>query len=158
MTEPALCGGSEADRKIILDKHQKYLEANAEFDWVTLRDQLWSASPDATFFNLNGHTYVGRDQWVALWKFYKGQLTTGYWTPYEIGGVVTGDMATVWCHRKTQAAWVGSDPRPDGSAHDDRQFVSRSTMVFQKEAGDWRVVHVHFSEHGTTPRPGGTAK
>jgi ketosteroid isomerase-like protein len=28
-------------------------------------------------------------------------------------------------------------------------------MVFRKEAGDWRVVHVHFSEASTTPRPGG---
>jgi hypothetical protein len=28
-------------------------------------------------------------------------------------------------------------------------------MVFRKEDGDWRVVHVHFSEAATTPRPGG---
>jgi len=32
MTEATLRGGSEADRKTILDKHQKYLEANADFD------------------------------------------------------------------------------------------------------------------------------
>jgi hypothetical protein len=28
-------------------------------------------------------------------------------------------------------------------------------MVFRKEDEDWRVVHVHFSEAATTPRPGG---
>ncbi|MEA2944511.1 MAG: hypothetical protein QOD09_5040 [Bradyrhizobium sp.] len=155
LSEPVLRGGSASDRQIILQKHQKYLVANAEFDWVTLHDQLWSASPDSVFFNLNGHTYRGRDQWVRLWKFYKDQLTSGYWTPYDIGGVVTDDMATVWCHRKTKVAWVGSTPRPDGKAHEDRSMISRSTMVFQKEAGDWRVVHVHFSEHTDTPRPGG---
>ena len=155
MSENAVRGGTESDRRIVLDKHQKYLEANAVFDWVTLRDQLWSASSDTVFFNLNGHTYRGRDHWIKLWQFYKDQLTSGFWTPYDIGGVVTDDMATIWCHRKTKAAWVGSDPRPDGKAHDDRAFISRSTMVFQKEGDDWRVVHVHFSEHADTQRPGG---
>jgi hypothetical protein len=28
-------------------------------------------------------------------------------------------------------------------------------MVFRKEDGDWRVVHAHFSEASSTPRPGG---
>ena len=35
------------------------------------------------------------------------------------------------------------------------EHITRSTMVFRKEDGDWRVVHVHFSEAATTPRPGG---
>jgi hypothetical protein len=28
-------------------------------------------------------------------------------------------------------------------------------MVFARENGDWRVVHTHFSEASTDPRPGG---
>ena len=28
--------------------------------------------------------------------------------------------------------------------------MSRSTMVFHKENGEWRVVHVHFSEASAT--------
>jgi ketosteroid isomerase-like protein len=28
-------------------------------------------------------------------------------------------------------------------------------MVFRKEAGEWRVVHAHFSEASSGPRPGG---
>lgn len=155
MVESGFLGGSESDRKVVLDKHQKYLEANAEFDWITLRDQLWSAADEGVFFNLNGHTYRGREQWVRLWQFYKDQLTSGFWTPYDFGGVIADDLATVWCHRKTVVAWSGNDPRPDGKAHTDREFISRSTMVFRKESGDWRVIHVHFSEHAETARPGG---
>jgi len=155
MSEHGLRGGTESDRRLILEKHHQYLVANAEFDWPTLRDELWSAAPDTVFFNLNGHTYRGRDHWIRLWQFYKGQLQSGFWEPYEIGGIVTGELATVWCHRRTKAAWVGGNPRPDGKAHEDRAFISRSTMVFHKEDGDWRVVHVHFSEHADGPRPGG---
>jgi hypothetical protein len=28
-------------------------------------------------------------------------------------------------------------------------------MVFHREDGDWRVVHAHFSEADSGPRPGG---
>lgn len=149
-----MIGGSESDRKSVLAQQQAYLEANAKFDWETLRDKLWSPTPEATFFNLNGHTYNGRDHWVRLWQYYKQHMTTGEWIPYDVGGVVGSDVAVLWCHRKTKLRWVGTDPRP-GERHADRDFTSRSTMVFHKEKGEWRVVHVHFSDASTDERPGG---
>jgi hypothetical protein len=154
MAEVKLIGGSENDRKRVLEHQQTYLDANAKFDWDTLRDKLWSARPEATFFNLNGHTYNGREHWIKLWQYYQEHLQTGEWIPYDIGGVVGSDVAVLWCHRKTKLRWVGSDPRPE-QRHEDKDFVSRSTMVFHKEDGDWRVVHVHFSEASTDARPGG---
>jgi ketosteroid isomerase-like protein len=154
MAEVKLNGGSENDRERVLERQQTYLDANAKFDWDTLRDKLWSTWPEATFFNLNGHTYKGRDHWIRLWQYYKERMATGQWIPYDIGGVVGSDVAVLWCQRKTKLRWVGSDPRP-GQRHEDKDFVSRSTMVFHKESGDWRVVHVHFSEASTDPRPGG---
>ena len=42
--------------------------------------------------------------------------------------------------------WLGANPA---------EFITRSTMVFRKEAGEWRVVHVHFSEASSGERPGG---
>ena len=54
------------------------------------------------YFNLNGHTYDGREHWTRLWKFYGRNVQSTYWTPFDIGGVVTGDIAVVWCHRKTR--------------------------------------------------------
>ena len=70
-----------------------------------------------------------------------------------MGGVVSDDLAVVWCERHTNSEWVGSEPPPAARRYG-TAFISRSTMVFRKEAGDWRVVHVHFSEASTAPRPG----
>ncbi|MFN0303465.1 MAG: YybH family protein [Burkholderiales bacterium] len=155
MLEAKIVGGTDADRRAVLEKHQEYLDANARFDWERLRDHIWSAASDTMFFNLNGHTYRGRDHWVRLWQYYIKQMSTGVWVPFDIGGTISGDLAVVWCHRKTKLRWVGSDQRPDDKQHDDKDFISRSTMVFQRESGEWRVLHVHFSEANPGDRPGG---
>jgi ketosteroid isomerase-like protein len=155
MSETKVIGGTQRDREKVLEQQRLYLDANSKFDWGTLRDKIWSAAPEATFFNLNGHTYNGRDHWVRLWQYYKQHLATGEWVPYDIGGVVGADVAVLWCHRKTKLRWIGTDPRPGDQRHQDKDFVSRSTMVLRKENDDWRVVHVHFSEASSEARPGG---
>jgi ketosteroid isomerase-like protein len=152
VSKSRLVGGSAADQKRILERLEEYLVANASFDWEALQD-IWSDAGEAVFFNLNGHTYHGREQWTRLWKYYRDKVESSYWTPFDVGGVVADDLAVVWCHRHTRSDWIVSDPmpsRPYGTA-----FVSRSTMVFRKEDGDWRVVHVHFSPASAAPRPGG---
>ena len=81
-----LVGGSEADRSRVLERLHEYLEANASFDWGQLQD-IWSGEPEAVFFNLNGHTYKGREHWTRLWQFYQPNVRSGYWTPFDLGGV-----------------------------------------------------------------------
>ena len=152
MDEAKLVGGSPADHRRLLERMDEYLDANARFDWEQLQD-LWSAAPESVFFNLNGHTYKGREQWTRLWQYYKGNVASGYWTPFDIGGVVDGNLAVIWCERQTRSEWQSSDPMP--SRPYGKDFVSRSTMVFRRENDDWRVVHVHFSPASETPRPGG---
>jgi ketosteroid isomerase-like protein len=151
--EARLVGGSPEDRRRLLERMDDYLEANARFDWVKLQD-IWSGTPEAVFFNLNGHTYEGREHWTRLWQFYQKNVASSYWTPFDIGGVVSDDLAVLWCHRHTKSDWVGSEPPPAARRYG-TEHITRSTMVFCKEEGDWRVVHVHFSEASTTPRPGG---
>jgi ketosteroid isomerase-like protein len=157
-SEAQLVGGTAEDRQEILRLHEKYIDLNARFDWENLQP-LWSGAPEAVFFNLNGHTYKGREHWTRLWKFYIQQVQSTYWTPYDIGGAVTGDMAVVWCHRKTRRVWTGKEPPPRNIHYDGSEFVSRSTVVFRKEDGKegatWRVVHAHFSPADSGPRPGG---
>src|SRR6516165_4769720 len=106
-----LVGGSEADRSRVLERVHEYPEANASFDWGRLQD-IWSAAPEAVFFNLNGHTYKGREHWTRLWQFYQPNVRSGYWTPFDLGGVVSNDLAVVWCERQTQSEWIGRDPPP----------------------------------------------
>ena len=60
---------------------------NTRFDWENLQP-IYSPSPEATYFNLNGHTYNGREHWTRLWKFYGQNVASTYWTPFDIGGVV----------------------------------------------------------------------
>ena len=154
MSESNLVGGSKSDREQILKLHADYIDANARFDRDML-DPIWSKAPEALFFNLNGHTYKGREHWTRLWKFYIQNVQSGYWTPYDIGGTVTGDLAVVWCHRNTRRQWTGAEPPPKDINYSNQEFVSRSTMVFRKEEGTWRVVHAHFSPADSGPRPGG---
>ena len=152
-TGDELSGGSAADRTAILMKFQAYLVANSDMDWESLQE-IWSADPKAVFFNLNGNTYTGREHWTRLWQYYKPRVTNGVWEPFDLGGVVTGDMAVVWCHRRTWYKWVSDGPM-DAGRRPERNSTSRSTMVFRKEQDDWRVVHVHFSTASEDPRPGG---
>ena len=154
MSEPGLVGGSQQDREQILKLHADYIDANARFDRQML-DPIWSKAPEALFFNLNGHTYKGRDHWFRLWEFYGKNVQSSYWTPFDIGGVVSDDMAVVWCHRRTRRNWVGKEPPPKDIHYAGDEFITRSTMVFRKEGSDWRVVHAHFSEASSGPRPGG---
>ena len=146
-------GGSEADRRRVLELQKAYLEANAAFDWVAL-DKIWSHRPDNVFFNMNGHTYVGLAHWTELWKYYRERIDTGLWVPYDMKVVIRGDMAVATCHRRTQRKWKGSEAeRPP--EHVDKSFISRSTMVMVREDGDWKTIHVHFSEASPGARPGG---
>jgi hypothetical protein len=154
MREAQLVGGSAEDRQEILRLHERYIDVNTRFDWENLQP-IFSAAPEALFFNLNGHTYRGREHWTRLWKFYVAQVQSTYWTPYDIGGVMSSDLAVVWCHRKTKRVWTGKEPPPRDIHYDGTEFVSRSTMVFRKENGAWRVVHAHFSPADSGPRPGG---
>ena len=71
MNDPKLTGGTKEDRKEILQVHERYIDVNTRFDWEGLAP-IYSPSSEATYFNLNGHTYNGRDHWIRLWKFYGG--------------------------------------------------------------------------------------
>jgi hypothetical protein len=154
VTEAKIVGGSESDRATLLKLHEEYIVANGKFDWPGI-ENIWSAQPHATFFNLNGHTYHGAAHWSRLWAFYGKNVKGSYWTPFDIGGEINGDMAVIWCHRDCQRDWVGTTDKPPRDInYANQKFMSRSTMVFHKEQGKWRVVHVHFSVGDTGARPG----
>jgi hypothetical protein len=154
MSEVRLRGGTESDRKKLLQLHEEYLVANGKFDWDGIK-HIWSAEPEATFFNLNGHTYNGAEHWSRLWAFYVKNVKGSYWTPFDVGGEIHGDMAVIWCHRDSQRNWVGTNRPPRDIHYQGQKFLSRSTLVFHKENGEWRVVHAHFSVGDSGPRPGG---
>jgi hypothetical protein len=154
MSEARIVGGTESDRKKLLELQDEYLVANGKFDWPGI-EHIWSEEPHATFFNLNGHTYNGAAHWSRLWAFYGKNVKASYWTPFDVGGEIRGDMAVLWCHRHSQRNWTGSAKPPRDLLYQGQEFVSRSTMVFHKEKGQWRVLHAHFSVGDSGDRPGG---
>lgn len=145
-------GGTDADGKRLLELHHAYLEANATFDVPPLR-KIWSTDPSAVFFNLNGHTYVVVEHWARLCEYYGKRLQTCLWTATDVKVMVRGDMAVITCHRLSPVKWVGPESEP-ATYRDQPRRRSRSTMVFAREGGDWRVVHTHFSEASNDARPG----
>jgi hypothetical protein len=144
-------GGSEANRARLLQMHETYLDANNRLDVETLR-KAWDDGPGGVYFNLNGHTYRGFDHWAKLWAFYRTQFRTIQpWTPFDTKVVIGTDMAVITCSRTCRLEWIGEN-RPE--TFTEKDLTSRSTEVFAKRNGDWRVIHVHFSPASEGPRPG----
>ena len=75
MDENQLIGGLPADRRRLLERLHEYLDINARFDWKAL-PEIWSGAPEGVFFNLNGHTYKGREHWTRLWQFYQQNVAS----------------------------------------------------------------------------------
>lgn len=146
-------GGSDEDRRQVLIVHDAYLDANARFDVGALA-RIWDDDPGNVFFNLNGHTYVGREHWFRLWDYYRGRLHTGRWEPDDVKIVIRGEVAVLTSHRLSPSRWIGTESPPPGF-RDRPERRSRATMVLMRRAGDWKIVHVHFSEMSQEPRPGG---
>jgi ketosteroid isomerase-like protein len=146
-------GGTGEERRQVLAAHDAYLDANSRFD-VDALDPIWDDDPTDVFFNLNGHTYVGKAHWIRLWNHYRGRLHTGPWQADDLKVLIRGDMAVVTSHRLSPTRWVGSTPPPPG--HTDKpERRSRATMVLLRRPGGWKIAHVHFSEASVEPRPGG---
>jgi hypothetical protein len=155
LAEAKLIGGSDSDRRRLLQLLEDYLIANCHVEWEELK-HIWSEMPEAWFFNSNGHTYRGAQHWRKLWAYYQKNVKGTYYAPFDIGGAITDQMAVIWCHRHSRRKWIGTDHRPPRENHyEDDDFTTRSTMVFHKEHGQWRVIHAHFSEGDPGPRPGG---
>jgi ketosteroid isomerase-like protein len=134
----------------LLEQHAEYLKVNAELDATRLRE-LWSEDPRNVFFNLSGHNYQGLEHWLALWEYYRPRLKAVIpWTPFDEVARVEGDVGWVTCSRYTQLQWVceGSSP------FNEDVLLSRSTLIYVRKDGKWRVAHAHFSPMNVMPRPG----
>ena len=138
------------EREQILAAHDAYLRANAAYDWPALK-AIWSDDPTNVFFNMNGHTYVGLEQWTRLWQYYAQHKQSGWWEPFDVKVIVRGDMAVVTCHRKTTSRWRPETGTPD-AGHQDKSFISRSTMVLVKDNGASDLLVKLYGERGLHAR------
>jgi hypothetical protein len=146
---PIFDGGSETDRAGLVEFYNRLRVANDRLDPVLLRE-IWSADPGGVFFNTNGHTYYGLEDWLKIWSHYGPRLKRGQ--PAGTGQLrilVRDDIAVIIddrCGRTLQ--WPdGVKPPP---------FVTpyfRATVVCRREGGRWKGLHVHYSSGQMGPRP-----
>jgi ketosteroid isomerase-like protein len=152
-------GGSDEERRQVLEAHRAYLRVNSAIDATGLR-QIWSSHPDRVFFNGNGHTYRGIEHWLKLWDYYRPRLDVI--EPFQSKDVhvtIRGDMALVTSDRTAQVRWRPTNVSSLGVLADTvgsgqvRPWHSRSTEVFVREAGQWKCVHIHLSTNAEGAPP-----
>lgn len=147
--EDSFDGGSAADRAQLGQLYRDWLVANGQLDRQRLCE-FWSDDPDNVFFNNNGYTYHGRDEWLALWSFLGERMIEAEpSTPSGVRIIVRGDMAAITEERGVRRwNWFANDePRYTPAPY------TRSTLVCVREQGTWKVVHAHFSPGKEGPRP-----
>jgi ketosteroid isomerase-like protein len=133
-----LDSGPASDVKAIHQLLERYLKAVDTVD-LNLLSQIWSHSSESSFIYPLGeeHGFDAIEQHV-----FQGVM----------GGMFSArDLQTrsVTIHVKGKAAWsefhwiFHATMRKDGSAVTTRGV---ETQIYRKEAGAWRLVHVHYSE------------
>ena len=137
MSDAKLVGGSEADRAKLLCRFDDYIEANEHFDWRGWR-RSGANCPRPRSSTSTATPTTAPTTGAGCGAFYRQNVKGSYWTPFDIGGTITGDMAVIWCQRDTRRNWVGKDQPPRDIHYQGDKFVTRSTMVFHKEGGNWR--------------------
>ncbi len=146
---PTFDGGTQRDHEELAGFYHSLRRANDGLDSDLLRT-IWSADADAVFFNTNGHTYHGLEDWLKIWAFYGPRLKHG---PPGMTGrvqfVIRDDLAVIVDDHPTRSLqWPDDVERP--------AFVTpyyRSTVVCRRENGRWKGWHVHYSSGQVGPRP-----
>jgi ketosteroid isomerase-like protein len=128
-----------ADSAAIHDLLGEYVQAVDRVD-LKLLAQIWSHSPEVSFIYPLGeeHGYEAIEQHVFQ-KVMGGMFSARDLTMHDVAIHVNG-AAAAW----SEFHWdFHATLRKDGSAVTTHGI---ETQIYRKEEGDWRLVHVHYSE------------
>ena len=143
-------GGTEAEREELLELFMRFWRANDIFDSPVL-EETWDHDPSRAFFNSNGHTYYGLNDWLKIWDYYRPRFDNK--VPGAVADtrmIIRGDMALITDDRVSRTYdWVGEGDAPGLVANP----VVRATMVYLRTGDGWRCAHAHFSSHEPGQRP-----
>lgn len=128
------------DEKQIRELHEGFAQANTTGDVAFLRAHMAPGADTLTWFNLNQSNYIGVDHICELWDFLRG-VSAGRAAECKVRDqrvTVSGD-----------AAWVvyALDFRADFGALGKVAQDARCTEIWQRQSGEWRMVHFHCSSH-----------
>jgi hypothetical protein len=151
---PRFDGGSEADRRELLELYWRFRIANDHLDSDALRP-IWSENRDSVFFNTNGHAYYGADDFLKVWDHYRPRVR--FKSPGGNGVIrafIRGDLALLTDdHMGRDKEWIGDNAQPQ---FNDNPYV-RVTLGCLRQNGSWKVIHAHWSpgRRGLRPDQGG---
>ncbi|MEJ3654400.1 nuclear transport factor 2 family protein [Actinomycetes bacterium KLBMP 9759] len=139
----------EADLRRIDELHRGWVEANAVGDIAWLRANIAPGGPDDfVMWNTMGSNFFGVDGIVDLWERLTAlaadvptQETVS--TAWDERIELSGDLAVVsyMCRLVIDFGPAGAE------AGGNLDQTYRSTEVYQRRDGDWKMIHYHGSPH-----------
>jgi len=131
---------ANADEEKIWELHRGFVDANRTGDSSFLRAHMWPDADTLIWYNLNQSIYVGVDHIVELWDMLRAAMggKTAKVEAFDDRVTVVGDMALVH-----YLLHFGADFGALGKFVQD----ARSTEVWRKQNGEWKMIHFHCSNY-----------
>lgn len=129
---------TKTDEDTILELHHGFVDANTTGDWSYLEAHTAPGPEGFRWYNLNKSVYVGMDHIVRLWKFLVAMGGKADIPIKEEQVHVNGDMGFV-----SYIMQFDADFGPMGKVSQS----ARSTEIWERMDGEWKMVHFHCSEH-----------
>lgn len=124
----------------ILELHERFMRACDVGDTDFLRENVRGGPDGLTWFNLNQSNYFGVDHICSLWDLLRASGTPG--------GRIVNDDRDVRAEVCGDVAWVvyGLHLRADFGDLGAVDHEARTTEIWQRCDGAWKLVHFHCSD------------
>jgi len=120
-----------ADLQTFMDNLHEKLRGHATRSDTHPFLELWSHAPDASIMAAVGGYHIGYDKVSELLLWVSTQLSFETYEPEILTAFAEGDLATsVELEHFTKDAGA-------------QQMTLRTTHVYRREAGDWKLLHRH---------------
>ena len=133
---------SDTDLETIRRLHEEFVAANRIGDSEYLKAHMAPGPDRLVWYNLNQSNYIGVDHIVELWDFLRAivESTTGaaLVNTWDDQITIIGDCALV-----TYMVHLEADFGAMGLINQD----GRSTEVWQRIDGEWKMIHFHCSNY-----------
>ena len=129
------------DEEKIWELHRGFVEANTTGHWPFLEAHMAPGADTLIWYNLNQSNYIGVDHIVELWKMLAAAMGAGKkatCVPRDDRVTVVGDVGLVHYLLDFDANF-GAMGRFKQEA--------RSTEVWRKLDGEWKMIHFHCSNY-----------
>jgi ketosteroid isomerase-like protein len=131
---------TDTDLDTIWALHRGFLEANRTGDWPFLEANMAPGADTLVWYNLNQSNYFGIEHIVDLWKM----LATA--TGGKPARVEARDEQVTLCGDMALVTYL-LDFEADFGALGHFAQQARDTEVWQRLAGEWKMIHFHCSNY-----------